>query len=601
MKKLLVLLSVGLLALACQNVEQENGKIEMAQEALNPYFLTAGGTCDVEFTTNCDWTANVANTQHYSWASITPVSGGPGKNVITVTALPNSSVDPREFIFDIKSGGDIRRVNVIQAQKDALTAPNKNYEVPSEGGQVDVALMSNVEYSCFISAEGESWISLAETKAYEESHLVFDVAPSREFEPRSAEITITTGELTEIITITQDKFVPTLEVSDTQFSLPVSGGKVSFTVNCDIDYKVDVSRNEWAALSQDGNTITVNARQNESYAPRSVTVSIVTEHPDFFADVIVTQSGIADRLWEIALTDDLAVAAHVDQRMSLAIQDGKLLVSNTSVVVSLDAMTGEFQSQLSLPAVLPIYNVTNDNAGNLIFSEQVASGSSSTVYALSSLDATPEAVLTYDGSIYNRAGNFRVNGDIKGDAVVTAYVDVSSYWAAWEIKGGVVGEMKSGVLPVNGTIWWTGNACVYPAGTSLSDGLYFCGYTDPYGLSYCADVDANEWTMAYQTSSAGNENYPALSAAHFNGKDYVAMQMSAHFDYSDWGGYLLDVTNKSKVKVEYELHSTDFTQMNWVDMDATGDVLLHVADDGNMYMYILDASYSNITCIRFNK
>lgn len=592
---------MAVLAMACQTINQENGKIEISEEAQQVLFLTEGGSYNVEFTTNSNWTANVENTQHYSWASITPVSGGAGKNVVTVTALPNTTVDARGFGFAIKSGGDVKKVTVNQLQKDALDAPTKNFDVAVGGGQIDVPVLSNIEYTYEIAEDAKAWITPAQTKAYVESHVLFNVAASREFEARKGTITLKYNDLSQVITVTQEKFVPTLEVSQTEFALPVSGGSISFDINCDIKYEVTLPENEWAALSQSGDKITINARQNEGYSPRSVTASITTEHPDFFASVVITQSGIADRLWEIALTGDYASVSHVDQRMSLAIQDGKLLVSNTSKVALLDAYTGAYLSEPSLPAALPIYNVTNDSAGHLIFSEQVPSGSSSVVYSMSSIDGTPEELLTYDGSVYSRTGNFRVYGDIKGNAVVTAYADVSSYWAAWEIKNGVVGEMKTGALPVSGTIWWTGNACVYPAGTSLSDGLYFCGYTSPYGLHYCADVNANQWTTVFDSGTAGNENFPGLSSADFKGKKYIAMQMSGHFDYSDWGGYLLDVTNNSKVKVEYELHSNDFTQKNWVDMDGTGDALLHVAEDGNMYMYLLDSSNSNITCIRFNK
>ncbi len=54
---------------------------------MNPVFTSAGGTYTVEFTADNEWRVAVPNTNHYTWSSVTPTSGGAGKNQVIVTAL----------------------------------------------------------------------------------------------------------------------------------------------------------------------------------------------------------------------------------------------------------------------------------------------------------------------------------------------------------------------------------------------------------------------------------------------------------------------------------------------------------------------------------
>ena len=94
--KHILIFSLALLAVSCQELNEGNGQIEVSPEStLTPVISSAGGTAEITFTTNCDWTANVPDISSYSWSSITPTSGSAGENVITVTALRNDGYDDR--------------------------------------------------------------------------------------------------------------------------------------------------------------------------------------------------------------------------------------------------------------------------------------------------------------------------------------------------------------------------------------------------------------------------------------------------------------------------------------------------------------------------
>ena len=80
---------------ACKDDSNDSGTITISGEAMNPVFTSAGGTYTVEFTADNEWRVAVPNTNHYTWSSVTPTSGGAGKNQVTVTALRNPGHDGR--------------------------------------------------------------------------------------------------------------------------------------------------------------------------------------------------------------------------------------------------------------------------------------------------------------------------------------------------------------------------------------------------------------------------------------------------------------------------------------------------------------------------
>ena len=80
---------------------QDGTVTPVSEDSLNPVFTSDGGTIVIEFDATADWTANVQNTNHYSWSSITPTSGSAGKVQISVTTLPNTDPDGREYKFTV--------------------------------------------------------------------------------------------------------------------------------------------------------------------------------------------------------------------------------------------------------------------------------------------------------------------------------------------------------------------------------------------------------------------------------------------------------------------------------------------------------------------
>jgi hypothetical protein len=199
-------------------------------------------------------------------------------------------------------------------------------------------------------------------------------------------------------------------------------------------------------------------------------------------------------------------------------------------------------------------------------------------------DGSYTALVNYDSANYwcTEMGNFRVKGDVNGDALIMAYICVGTgHYAAWEVKGGVVAE-----APVYGDLhdgsWDASTGVVAPAGATLADGFFSITYGSTYNLNY---FDGSAWSEIYVTGSTWMENYNCISTTVVNGKKYLAMTASCHFDYDYTDIIILDVTDVTAVKEIFKI------QMNFHTVNAAGltysDICIKGEDD-KLAAYVID-------------
>ena len=81
------------------------------------------------------------------------------------------------------------------------------------------------------------------------------------------------------------------------------------------------------------------------------------------------------------------------------------------------------------------------------------------------------------------------------------------------------------------------------------------------------------------------ENYNCISTAEVNGKKYLAMTASCHFDYDYTDIIVLDVTNVAEVKEVFKI------QMNFHTVNASGltysDIFIK-GENGKLAAYVVD-------------
>lgn len=602
---------------SCKDESNDAGRITLSSEAdLNPVLPSAGGTYTIEFTADNDWNVVVPNTNHYSWSSVTPTSGGSGKNQITVTVLKNAEYDGREYSFDLRCGTDSKTIKVSQKQLNSITLTPGTFEIPKEGGSIDIKVVANIGFDYKIADEAKDWISAVTTKGLVENTVTFEVASNEiynKFEARQGVITFTSDEGSEEITVNQAPNERIFTVTPESLVAERNGGDLTLKVEANFPYTVTAPEVGWISqVSGKDDVYTFKVESNPEFGSRAANIDVTTDVEGYSVTVELKQKGTADVsvLWKKRYSSGLSAISVAGGPLRLAVKDDILLVGNGgNKLYALNRQTGDFMQEITIPEGLSVYSLVNDDAGNILMAAQAAFGGTLQIYSIKSLDAAPELIVEYvHNAIWSSSmGNIRVCGDVTKKAVITAFVDVSQYWVAWQITGGKAGETRFGsISPAASTVWSPYGACVAPVSDDLSDGILFIGYSADvngnYDLNWCKDAAASEWKSVFHTDSAGNENYNCISVATLNGIRFCAIERGAHFS---WGScpevYLLDITNLDSVKESYYVGWTTVAEEGaYTGAGACSDVLLQTSADGKtMDLFVTDGNYDCLTCIRF--
>lgn len=611
MKKVLLLIGAALvLAAGCQEKEPVvKDSLEITSEE-SQTVATAGGTVNFTFTTAGKWTAAAVNAAD-TWASINPTSGEAGENTVAVSITPNTNFDAREFKFTIASGKLSKELKVVQGQLDGFTIAKKEFSVPAQGGEVTVEFETNAEYKIDIS---EAWVTQnapAATKALEAGSAVFTVEANSTFDNRIATITFTCGTITETVTINQEPDEPYFEIvtegvgqfGDPIVYLPQEGGSMVIEVDTNLDFDASTDgQKEWLTVNVEGNTITISAAANEGCVSLEDWVYVActrdgNPYDDYGAMIHVQQNGIPvlspSYIWHSDFAN-LGIAANGNNR--LAYSGGYLLASDGTKVVSIDPATGTKVMDVPLPNGVTPYSFTTDDAGNVLVAvSEPVSGGTLMVYTAASLNETPAPLITWVDDVYSGtapAGNLRVRGDIKKDAVVTLFVPVSQYAVVWEITNGVVGAAQTlGVTPkASNACWAYQNGVVAPIGSTLAEGLYMGCYSVPYDLEY---YNGTEWNAAVTEIANSNYSFTNLHTMEYKGDRYMAHLSTGHWAWAPNTLKLYKLIDPANPLIFFDAAIGKAENAASVDC-AGGDVLLHPEED-MLVLFVISSSTNTIS------
>lgn len=601
MKRIALIVCLAGMVAACQDLNQDNGKITIEEAALTQQFVTEGGVAEIKFTATGAWNVQQYNTNHYSWASINPTSGEAGENTIHVTVLKNETNDHRDFTFALNAGADSKEIKVVQWQKDALGVTENKFAFDGFGGTFEFDVNANIDFDYEISAD---WIKAAETKGLIATTLTFNVElnPSV-LNDREATIVVKGGEFEETIKVTQDAIVPEYEFSQTNFEFGIQGGDIPFTVTSNIGFTIQEPEEDWLTVTKvDDNNYKLTATPLTTFSSRSANVYVVGAYEaESGAVLTVIQKG-GEVIWSHNLEGDYACVAQADEIMCLAQVDGKLLIGDSFDIAALDLETGAFLQQIPLPdeiTALGRHSFDSDDAGHVVLGGLYGNDFAPHKVYYADASMTFKELLTYDGDIYQRLGNFKASGDVTKNGVVTAFVDVSQYWAAWEFVDGTA-TRYAGEVPGIGTIWYPGYASAEPVGDKLSNGLIYSGYDGVYNLLYCADPKSNSWVTLYPALGAWDWSCIGGASAEFDGKRYVAAAKAAFAGSGQTGAYLIDVTDPAAPSVVYELTNGDIPSLNYVGLTGSADAELVVTDNA-MYLVCVSGQFNHVSCVKFSK
>ena len=153
MKKNSLIKLCGALAFICMSIisciqKPEGGYIKsevtVPGGAVN-YFENAmdfgfeGGEKVLSFKSNLRWNLKIANTQNgVQWLTIDQTTGNSGSNKVIFSADENNTYEDRSVMVQLITDDTIRTIRVNQKRMEAITLTSDIFEVPVDGGDIDV-------------------------------------------------------------------------------------------------------------------------------------------------------------------------------------------------------------------------------------------------------------------------------------------------------------------------------------------------------------------------------------------------------------------------------------------------------------------------------
>ena len=358
--------------------------------------------------------------------------------------------------------------------------------------------------------------------------------------------------------------------------------------------------------------IVLNVAANADMASRTAYVSFVPKDEaaaDMAFKVAVFQTGHANKVWSAEVKD--IEGYDPTQRVKLAKYGDYILLANTTKVYLLNPADGAVVSTIDMPAGFAAHNVLVDDAGNVLIGSDALDGAGDVTlyYVADPFNPVPEPIFSWNAGNYYcvGAGNIRVKGNVKDDAVITAVVTDGAGGAclAWEVVDGVVGDWKWTNPPY--TNWNVPSLCFAPLGATMADGFFYIGYGGDYNLQYTSTFVAGggtTWAPTYVTGSSWMENYNCIATATWKENKYAAIVMGCHFDYDAADAVLLDVNDPAAAQLLYKHAGDGDADWDWtagVNNSWTGggtysDVLLVPTADALLMVYV-DSNYGTIGCV----
>ena len=154
----------------------------------------------------------------------------------------NESEEKREAKITISSGAFSETITIYQAGSEPTIIISQNeYVVSSDGDTIAVEVKSNVDVTVELPTNVD-WIAENTTRAFSTNTYYFNIAPSEEYDQRSAEIKFTNKEtgIYEYVTVTQMQR-DAIVLAKSEYEFGTDGGNLDFEIHTNVDITVTIS------------------------------------------------------------------------------------------------------------------------------------------------------------------------------------------------------------------------------------------------------------------------------------------------------------------------------------------------------------------------
>lgn len=198
-------------------------------------------------------TSELTATTESNWVTLT-VTG----NVVTVTADPNITLDGRSAVIKLSAGGTETTVTATQ-KASIYGVQSLEYEIGDYQASLDIPVVHNQEVTV---ESNDEWLTAVWNEETNQIEIVAE--DNDEIDPRVGSVTITMGDYSDEITITQKGFL--LNVKEEQVVSKKNAALDGYAVDVEHSRTVSVATDDdWivASFDADNDQVVINAAANE--------------------------------------------------------------------------------------------------------------------------------------------------------------------------------------------------------------------------------------------------------------------------------------------------------------------------------------------------
>ena len=247
-----------------------------------------GGEVSTIVFSNRDWKISGG----YDWCRPSAYSGTANQDGTSISFIIDATDETRSATFWFRSRDKQIRFTINQFQIDTINSKSDTiFEIPVEGGYVDIVYEANVECEVIIPEDDRYWIQFDTTRALEEKIITLIVSENTRSNSRSAEIKVvsTTNALLQLTYVITQKGAdvvdnPTVALSTTSLNFAQKGGSQMVDVEANSDWRVEYDADWVTVTPEHGNksgVITVTVSKNYSSAVRSATIKVIAIHKEY--------------------------------------------------------------------------------------------------------------------------------------------------------------------------------------------------------------------------------------------------------------------------------------------------------------------------------
>lgn len=323
MKRFITYLLLAVIAFSgCNEVYIGYTEAEMISIPVESFEIDGnGGDITIKVNAHCSWEITIKD----SWLNTSIKKGDKGLTSFSVIVDENKAVKERSTTISIsnKSIGIFRSITINQNSGAPFVNCNeKELDFTAAASSKSIELESNIDYTI---SSSQSWCKIDKNKGTSgKLALNISVEASPTVEKRSAKITFANTEhnYRSDITISQEAFVPKMEISQDEITTLDIGETKSVTISSNISWEATCDAN-WITLSPTSkekgeNKLSITTATNTTTSSRSAIIKVSCHEYRITNEIKVTQNEFVP-----SLTIDI-------NSISAAVNGGEKLVKVSS-------------------------------------------------------------------------------------------------------------------------------------------------------------------------------------------------------------------------------------------------------------------------------